>query len=60
MQLGVGCLPITIWPVYTVLKRRAKVRMTTSPLPHEGLGVPQYAWMTSPRGVIVTWSINGN
>ncbi|MEY2633916.1 MAG: hypothetical protein RIR00_2570 [Pseudomonadota bacterium] len=25
-----------------------KVRMTTSPLPHEGLGVPQYAWMTSP------------
>jgi exoribonuclease-2 len=22
--------------------------MTTSPLPHEGLGVPQYAWMTSP------------
>lgn len=25
-----------------------KVRMTTSPLPHEGLGVPQYAWCTSP------------
>ena len=25
-----------------------KVRMTTSPLPHEGLGVAQYAWMTSP------------
>lgn len=25
-----------------------KVRMTTSPQPHEGLGVPQYAWMTSP------------
>jgi exoribonuclease-2 len=25
-----------------------KVRMTTSPLPHEGLGVPQYAWSTSP------------
>jgi len=25
-----------------------KARMTTSPLPHEGLGVPQYAWMTSP------------
>ena len=22
--------------------------MTTSPLPHEGLGVAQYAWMTSP------------
>src|SRR5574343_398386 len=28
---------------------QGKVRMTTSPLPHEGLGVPQYAWMTSPR-----------
>lgn len=27
---------------------QGKVRMTTSPLPHEGLGVPQYAWMTSP------------
>lgn len=25
-----------------------RVRMTTSPLPHEGLGVPQYAWCTSP------------
>src|SRR5574343_670105 len=27
---------------------QGKVRMTASPLPHEGLGVPQYAWMTSP------------
>ena len=27
---------------------QGKVRMTTSPLPHDGLGVPQYAWMTSP------------
>ncbi|NJD26105.1 MAG: RNB domain-containing ribonuclease [Betaproteobacteria bacterium] len=27
---------------------QGKVRMTTSPMPHEGLGVPQYAWMTSP------------
>ncbi len=27
---------------------QGKVRMTTSPQPHEGLGVPQYAWMTSP------------
>jgi len=27
---------------------QGKVRMTTSPLPHEGLGVAQYAWMTSP------------
>ncbi len=27
---------------------QGKVRMTTSPLPHEGLGVSQYAWMTSP------------
>ncbi len=27
---------------------QGKARMTTSPLPHEGLGVPQYAWMTSP------------
>lgn len=25
-----------------------KVRMTTSPLPHDGLGVPQYAWSSSP------------
>ena len=25
-----------------------KVRMTTSPLPHEGLGVAQYAWSSSP------------
>lgn len=25
-----------------------KVRMTTSPQPHEGLGVAQYAWSTSP------------
>lgn len=27
---------------------QGKVRMTTAPLPHDGLGVPQYAWMTSP------------
>ena len=25
-----------------------KARMTTQPQPHEGLGVPQYAWCTSP------------
>ena len=25
-----------------------KVRMTTSPLPHDGLGVEQYAWSSSP------------
>ncbi|WP_301100967.1 RNB domain-containing ribonuclease [Propionivibrio sp.] len=25
-----------------------KVRMTTSPLPHDGLGVAQYAWTSSP------------
>ncbi len=25
-----------------------KVRMTTAPLPHEGLGVAQYAWSSSP------------
>ncbi|MDR3158378.1 MAG: RNB domain-containing ribonuclease [Zoogloeaceae bacterium] len=25
-----------------------KARMTTAPQPHEGLGAPQYAWMTSP------------
>ncbi len=25
-----------------------KVRMTTSPLPHDGLGVDQYAWSSSP------------
>jgi len=22
--------------------------MTTQPAPHDGLGVPQYAWMSSP------------
>src|SRR5574343_1337506 len=27
---------------------QGKVRMTTSPLPHEGLGVAQYAWSSSP------------
>jgi len=27
---------------------QGKARLTTAPLPHEGLGVPQYAWMTSP------------
>jgi len=25
-----------------------KVRMTTSPLPHDGLGVAQYSWLSSP------------
>jgi exoribonuclease II len=25
-----------------------RVRMTTTPAPHEGLGVPHYAWSTSP------------
>jgi exoribonuclease-2 len=25
-----------------------KARMSTAPQPHEGLGAPQYAWMTSP------------
>ncbi|MBB5019334.1 exoribonuclease-2 [Chitinivorax tropicus] len=25
-----------------------KVRMTTNPAPHQGLGVPQYAWSSSP------------
>lgn len=25
-----------------------KVRMSTSPAPHQGLGVPQYAWSSSP------------
>lgn len=25
-----------------------RVRMTTSPLPHEGLGISQYAWCSSP------------
>ena len=27
---------------------QGKVRMTTQPAPHDGLGVPQYAWMSSP------------
>jgi exoribonuclease-2 len=27
---------------------QGKVRMTTSPQPHEGLGVAQYAWSSSP------------
>jgi exoribonuclease-2 len=29
-------------------RTNGKVRMTTSPLPHDGLGVAQYAWSTSP------------
>ncbi|MCM8594612.1 ribonuclease catalytic domain-containing protein [Accumulibacter sp.] len=33
--------------IYRV-KTGGKVRMSTSPQPHEGLGVPQYAWSSSP------------
>ena len=29
-------------------QQNMKTRMTTDPLPHEGLGVPQYAWSSSP------------
>jgi exoribonuclease-2 len=29
-------------------QQNAKTRMTTDALPHEGLGVPQYAWSSSP------------
>ncbi|MGE3862298.1 MAG: RNB domain-containing ribonuclease [Burkholderiaceae bacterium] len=29
-------------------QQAARVRMTTHPLPHQGLGVPQYMWTTSP------------
>ena len=30
-----------------------KVKMTTAPAPHQGLGVEQYIWASSPRGA--TW-----
>jgi len=39
-QQGVACL-------YRA-QTSGKARMTTQPQPHEGLGVPHYAWMTSP------------
>ncbi|MDR1890381.1 MAG: RNB domain-containing ribonuclease [Zoogloeaceae bacterium] len=39
-DLGVACL-------YRA-QTGGKARMSTAPQPHEGLGVPQYAWMTSP------------
>lgn len=39
-ELGVACL-------YRA-QTGGKARMSTAPQPHEGLGVPQYAWMTSP------------
>ncbi|MEW9899613.1 RNB domain-containing ribonuclease [Chitinivorax sp. PXF-14] len=29
-------------------QQNGRVRMTTSPAPHQGLGVPQYAWSSSP------------
>lgn len=29
-------------------QQAGRVRMSTHPLPHEAIGVPQYAWMTSP------------
>lgn len=29
-------------------QNNGKVRMSTSPAPHQGLGVPQYAWSSSP------------
>ncbi|MXR36413.1 ribonuclease catalytic domain-containing protein [Craterilacuibacter sinensis] len=32
-----------------------KVRMTTRPEPHVGLGVPQYAWSTSPLRRAADW-----
>ncbi len=33
--------------IYRV-QQNMKTRMTTDPLPHEGLGVPYYAWSSSP------------
>ncbi|GHU10716.1 ribonuclease II [Betaproteobacteria bacterium] len=39
-DLGVACL-------YRA-QTGGKARMSAAPQPHEGLGVPQYAWMTSP------------
>ena len=29
-------------------QQAGRVRMSTQPLPHEGIGVPQYVWATSP------------
>jgi exoribonuclease-2 len=34
--------------VYRSQQTGGRVRMTTHPLPHQGLGVPQYGWATSP------------
>ncbi len=34
--------------VYRSQQPGGRVRMTTHPLPHQGLGVPQYGWSTSP------------
>ena len=39
-EKGVACLYRT--------QTGGKTRMSTAPQAHEGLGVPQYAWMTSP------------
>ena len=35
-------------PAIYRVQTAGKVRMTTSPLPHDGLGVDQYAWSSSP------------
>ena len=34
--------------IYRSQQQAGRVRMTTHPLPHQGLGVPQYCWATSP------------
>lgn len=39
-EQGIACLYRT--------QTSGRARMTTLPQPHEGLGVPYYAWMTSP------------
>jgi len=34
--------------IYRSQQAMGRVRMSTHPLPHEAIGVPQYAWSTSP------------
>ena len=45
---GAGCSPSTGCRASTVRSRWAGCKMGTHALPHQGLGVAQYAWSTSP------------
>ena len=41
-------------------QQAGRVRMSTQALPHEAIGVPQYAWSTSPLRRYVDWSTSGS